>query len=52
MILDEVKATMAMEGLKLTATEEKVLQDYACGKISFDDLKLFLTEALKESKAA
>ena len=36
MLLDEVKATLAMENLNLSKEQEKLLQDYAKGLITFE----------------
>ncbi len=52
MLLDEIKATLAMEKLYLTPAEEQVLQDFAQGRISFSRLQAFVLEQLKNRKAA
>ncbi|MDY6323340.1 MAG: hypothetical protein SPL30_10620 [Succinivibrio sp.] len=51
MILDEIKASLAIENLRLTSQEEQVLSDYIEGRISFDELRQFVAGLLK-SKAA
>ncbi len=52
MLLDEIKATLAMEKLQLTAQEERLLQDYAEERISFTELYNFLLASVKKRKAA
>ena len=49
--LDEIKATLAMEDLVLTQEEEKLLREYAEGRLSFDDLRSYILSSLN-SKAA
>ncbi|MCR5537060.1 MAG: hypothetical protein K6F05_06570 [Succinivibrio sp.] len=50
-ILEEVKATLAMEDLTLNQDEEQLLKDYAEGKLSFAELRVLLNNFLT-SKAA
>ena len=52
MLLDEVKATLAIENLNLSSEQEKILKDYADGVISFEELKSLIFKLLKENKAA
>ena len=52
MLLDEVKATLAMENLNLYKEQEKLLQDYAKGLITFEQFKEQLAKLSKEFKAA
>ena len=52
MLLDEVKATLAMENLNLSKEQEKLLQDYAKGLITFEQFKEQLAKLSKEFKAA
>jgi hypothetical protein len=52
MIIDEVKATLAMEGIALTEDEEKLVRDYAEGKISMAELRKTVADLLKKQKAA
>ncbi len=52
MLIDEVKATLAMENLKLTSEEEVMLKSYAEGRISFEEFKAYLLKTLKKDKAA
>ena len=54
MILDEIKATLAMENLYLDPSEEALLKDFSDDKISFDELKdLILKQELQsQTKAA
>ena len=39
MLLDEVKATLAMENLTLNEEQEKLLEQYAEGKCSFEQFQ-------------
>ncbi len=50
-ILEEVKATLAMEDLHLNPHEEQLLKDYAEGRLSFAELRALLSSFLN-SKAA
>ena len=52
MLLDEVKATLAMENLSLTDEQEKLLASYANGQCSFEQFQELLTKLLEENKAA
>ncbi len=52
MIIDEVKATLAMEGIALSEDEEKLVSDYAEGKISMAELRKTVADLLKKQKAA
>ncbi len=52
MLLDEVKATLAMENLILTEDQEKLLQSYAEGKITFKQFQEQISKLAKDSKAA
>lgn len=53
MNLDEIKATLAMENLYLTPAEEELLQDFANGDITFEELKnIFLKISQHNPKAA
>ena len=52
MLIDEVKASLAMENLKLTAEEEQLLLDYMNGLVSFEQVRDFIVNAVKNQKAA
>ncbi|MGN0915639.1 MAG: hypothetical protein ACI4NE_04730 [Succinivibrio sp.] len=52
MLINEVKATLAMENLILNSEQEKLLLDYADGKITFEEYSKMAAKLLKESKAA
>jgi hypothetical protein len=52
MLLNEVKATLAMENLTLSEEQEKLLQCYADGKISFKEFQEQLIKLTQEYKAA
>lgn len=52
MIIDEVKATLAMEGIALSEDEEKLVSDYVEGKISMAELRKTVADLLKKQKAA
>lgn len=52
MLLDEVKATLAMENLTLNEEQEKLLEQYAEGKCSFEQFQELIVKLLKENKAA
>lgn len=52
MLLDEVKATLAMENLTLNEEQEKLLEQYAEGKFSFEQFQELIVKLLKENKAA
>ncbi len=52
MSIDEVKASLAMEDLVLTAQEEKVLKDFADGVITFEQLRAYVLSELRNIKAA
>lgn len=51
-MIEEVKATLAIEGLELTAEETRLLKDFRDGNITIDDLKQILANLIKERKAA
>ena len=38
-VVEETKATMAMEGMKLSEEETQMLTDYTEGKVSGDELR-------------
>ncbi len=52
MLLDEVKATLAMENLYLSEEQEKLLQSYADGEISFQEFQEEFQKLSKDSKVA
>ncbi|MBQ9219831.1 MAG: antitoxin VbhA family protein [Succinivibrio dextrinosolvens] len=52
MLLDEVKATLAMENLYLTEEQEKLLQSYADGEISFKEFQEQIAKLTEDSKVA
>ena len=52
MLLDEVKATLAMENLSLNEEQEKLLKSYADGKITLKEYQELLLKLTKEYKAA
>ena len=52
MLLDEVKATLAMENLYLTEEQEKLLQSYADGEISFKEFQEQISKLTEDSKVA
>ena len=52
MLIDEVKATLAMENLELSQDEEKLLKDFADGRVSFEQVRDFIVNAVKNRKAA
>ena len=52
MLLDEVKATLAMENLSLNEEQEKLLKSYADGKITLKVYQELLLKLTKEYKAA
>ncbi len=52
MLLDEVKATLAMENLTLSSEQEKLLQNYADGKISFEEFQEQLLKLVADTKVA
>ncbi|MBU3826630.1 MAG: hypothetical protein IAA31_03970 [Candidatus Anaerobiospirillum merdipullorum] len=52
MLIDEIKASLAMENLHLTAAEEQLLRDFAAERISFAELLDFVKNAIKKQKAA
>lgn len=52
MLLDEIKATLAIEQLYLTPDEEQLLRDYAEGRVSFSELYSFVVKTLKKAEAA
>ena len=52
MLLDEVKATLAMENLSLNEEQEKLLKSYADGKITLKEYQELLLKLTKEQKAA
>ena len=45
MLLDEVKATLAMENLSLNEEQEKLLKSYADGKITLKEYQELLLKA-------
>ena len=52
MLLDEVKATLAMENLSLNEEQEKLLKRYAHGKTTLKESQELLLKLTKEYKAA
>lgn len=52
MLLDEVKATLAMENQTLNSEQEKLLKSYADGEITFDEFEQKLLEITKNYRAA
>ncbi len=52
MLLDEMKATLAMENLVLSEEQEELLRLYAEGKIDFLELKHQLMKMNKDNKVA
>ena len=52
MLLDEVKATLAMENLSLNEEQEKLLKSYADGKITLKEYHELELKVNKENKAA
>ncbi len=52
MLLDEVKATLAMENLNLSEEQEKLLQSYADGEISFKEFQDQIQKLSKDNKVA
>ena len=52
MLLDEVKATLAMENLELTAEQEALLQSYADGEITFEEFQQHMNKLDNDPKAA
>ncbi len=52
MLLDEVKATLAMENLSLNEEQEKLLKSYGDGKITLKEYQELLLKLTKEYKAA
>ncbi|MGN1280603.1 MAG: hypothetical protein ACI4UM_01680 [Succinivibrio sp.] len=52
MLLDEVKATLAMENQTLNAEQEKLLKSYADGEISFAEFEQRLLKLTQEYRAA
>ncbi len=51
-MLDEIKATLAMENLHLTSAEEQLLQDFAAERINFAELLDFVKTSIAKQKAA
>ncbi|MCR5084051.1 MAG: antitoxin VbhA family protein [Succinivibrionaceae bacterium] len=51
-MIEEVKATLAMEGLELTEREEALLRDYANGKITSEQLVELVLSSLKSREVA
>ncbi len=51
-MIEEIKATLAMEGLVLTAREEQLLTEYCNGQATFDQIMELVLNALKSRQAA
>jgi hypothetical protein len=52
MLIDEIKATLALENLNLTAAELELLEQYAQGLLDIQQLKSILQKDLNLYKAA
>ena len=53
MLIEQVKATLAIENLHLSKQEEQILKDYAQGLITIEQVLSFFPQLLsKEQKAA
>lgn len=52
MIIDEVKATLAMEDIVLTKDEEKLIRDYADGRLDMAQLRKAVECLNKKREAA
>lgn len=50
MIIDEVRATLAIEGLDLTPAEQRQLQDFIDGRLTLEDLRQVLSAALRTGR--
>ena len=45
-VVEETKATMAMEGMKLSEEETQMLTDYTEGKVSRDELRKMIFDSV------
>ncbi|MBR1613346.1 MAG: antitoxin VbhA family protein [Succinivibrio sp.] len=52
MILEEVKATLAMENLELTSEQEVLLKRYIAGEITLQEYQAQIKELIDNSKVA
>lgn len=50
MIIDEVRATLAIEGLELTAAEQQQLRDFEDGRLTLEELREVLAAALRAGR--
>ncbi len=52
MLIDEIKATLALENLNLTEYEQELLKQYAQGTFNIEDLKSIMLKLIDYHKAA
>ncbi len=52
MLIDEIKASLAMENLFLEADEERLLADYIAGRLSLEEVKNSLASLIALQKKA
>lgn len=52
MLLDEVKATLAMENLELNHEQEELLKRYIAGELTLDEYQAQIKEIIDNSKVA
>lgn len=52
MLIDEIKATLALENLDLTEYEQELLKQYALETFNIEDLKLLMLKLINYHKAA
>lgn len=52
MLIEKIKATLALENLKLTEYEQELLEQYAQGVYNIKDLKSLMLKLIEYSKAA
>ena len=50
MIIDEVRASLAIEGLELTADEQRQLRDFEDGRLTLEELRAVLAAALRAER--
>ena len=48
-VVEETKATMAMEGMKLSEEETQMLTDYTEGKVSGDELRKMIFDSVSSA---
>ena len=52
MLIDEIKATLALENLDLTEYEQELLKQYAQETLNIHELKLLMLKLIDYHKAA